>query len=676
MYCRNCGKELPDNSNFCPECGTKQNVIPDNKIYIPKFIKKHQKLSYAYVAWCLIHFTLFISSSKRIPEGFYPWDKPLSTMLSYYWEGKESMPQYFSYSFSLFDESNVYDILELFSYTILFPIIIYGLVKLCPFILLYLKQAKKRYIKWKEANAEKEEEHTEILSEESQEKPNDITQFGLGWTGKSLNQDKEVPDKDDQIDNPDTTQPISEKTTNERESSGEGCMIIAVIICCTLFMEFIILIIPYRYLPPIPKTFMQMAIIYLGVYFVRLYLKSNKGKSGGEGCMTITAIIGCTFLLEFIILIIPYSYLPALPKTLIQVAIGYLGVCLIRLYLKSNNDKDDGFSEEQHDKTDILQDVSSDIKINNDNNTVYDDVVKDEIAESVEDENEYTGEDDIESHTKKKIFIFILASILFVGSIAVWQYWPDIAKYITDNSTICPPKVRMCPELIKIANELNSKAPFTLTDGMEIAGVTYKDTVFTVIYQIDSEIVPFNQINAFQKDQKHTAIAAIRASTGKTREEYEKYVEYHVTKVDKFIDKRTGRSITTTISPSEIKTALQEPLSALGRLEQYINMQKKILPYEIEEGFIAKKIEMAGGQVVMDISVDEDMYDFYDIIEIEDEFRSNLINQLTMDPVWKMLCKYLGEAHYGLSFRYYGNQSYLEMFVSLDADDIIDLLED
>lgn len=26
MYCRKCGKELPENTNFCPECGAAQNL--------------------------------------------------------------------------------------------------------------------------------------------------------------------------------------------------------------------------------------------------------------------------------------------------------------------------------------------------------------------------------------------------------------------------------------------------------------------------------------------------------------------------------------------------------------------------------------------------------------------------------------------------------------------------
>lgn len=802
MYCRNCGKELSNVSNFCPECGTKQNDFPENKIHVPKFIKEHQKLSYVYVAWFILHLSLFIFSEKTA-NYFYPFGCEL----------KDVFVNFPYVDFSLLKYSDSYDFSELFFYTILFPIMIFGAFKSYPYVLLYWKRAKEHYIQWKEANGEKE--HIEILSEESQEKTNDVAPFSLGWTGQSSNEDKKVSGKDGE-DNSDSALQAYENAINSIDpSGGTGCMTITAIIGSTLLLEFFISLIPYSDLPALPKALIQMAIGCVSVYLIRLYLNVSEEKreiqgdytynemplyqrflgslidkfiivflfvvlniiihpyqapgdlgiyrsmlstppviyenidraiineGGGDYMYGETPYIGLTmdfgirmtimlvvvYLLYHLIFEISINTSPCkklfngillrkdgerlrlknvLYRMIIRGVLFFLAIYGIHVWMectyycvfvilllfvdiplffshRSTIDilsgtmymkrvKDDSSSEELHYEVNIVQDTNSDIKSDNDNNIINDnEVIKDENSENVENVNADDEEDDdMGNHTKKRIFMYILASVLFVGSIATWQYWSDIVEYFTGDNT----RYGTCPELVVIANKMNSDTPFTLTDGIEVAGVTYKDTVFTLFYQIDSEIVQFDKISAFQKDQKHAALTAIRASTGKTREEYEKYVEYHVTKVDKYIDKRTGKSVTITISPSEIKTALQEPLSALGRLEQYINMEKKILPYEIEEGFIAKKIEMVGGQVVMDISVDEDMYDFYDIIEIKDEFRSNLINQLTMDPVRKMLCKYLGEAHYGLAFRYYGNQSYLEMFITLDADEIISLLEE
>ena len=131
MYCRYCGKELPNDSNFCPNCGADQNLSKNksSRIRISEFINNQKVIIYVYLTWILLHITLFISSSKDNSAGFYPWNKPLNDMLSYLGGGK---PSYFSFEYSWFDKYNVYDISEFFFYTILLPLLLVGLVKLFP----------------------------------------------------------------------------------------------------------------------------------------------------------------------------------------------------------------------------------------------------------------------------------------------------------------------------------------------------------------------------------------------------------------------------------------------------------------------------------------------------------------------------------------------------------------
>lgn len=145
MYCKNCGKELPNEAVFCPECGTKQNNVTANiKTRIRKFVNEHKKVSYAYLVWFLVHIALYLSSSKRNPWGFYPWNMSFSDVLNeiqrfFMGERPDLYYIYSSYSrkeckLSWLDEYNVYDFSELFFYTILLPVIIYGFVKCWPHI--------------------------------------------------------------------------------------------------------------------------------------------------------------------------------------------------------------------------------------------------------------------------------------------------------------------------------------------------------------------------------------------------------------------------------------------------------------------------------------------------------------------------------------------------------------
>ena len=203
MYCRYCGKELPNDSKFCPNCGKKQkNESSVRKTSLEHLLKEHKKLTYAYLVWLLLHLTLFLNSTKNYPNGFYPWNKPISDLF-----GDDSY-----YHFSLLDEYNVYDFSEFFFYTIVFPIVIIGIIRLFPMILPSLKKLKDNYKYWQESNAKKREEHQKnIVAYKTRQKKNSIIEPAKV---KSVVEESENPEQQE-------TEVVSEESDIKGEKNSD-----------------------------------------------------------------------------------------------------------------------------------------------------------------------------------------------------------------------------------------------------------------------------------------------------------------------------------------------------------------------------------------------------------------------------------------------------------------------
>lgn len=147
MYCRYCGKEIPENANFCPNCGQKQNKYMLNRgnSWINR-LGKYKTMIFFYVVWCLIHIGLLVFSPSgktyvnytRYPRGwetvhqkindFYPFDTSLTNVFL----GK-------GFWLDPLGNLKVYDYSELFFYVILFPFLICAFAKIGTMLFRFFK---------------------------------------------------------------------------------------------------------------------------------------------------------------------------------------------------------------------------------------------------------------------------------------------------------------------------------------------------------------------------------------------------------------------------------------------------------------------------------------------------------------------------------------------------------
>lgn len=177
MYCRYCGKELPSDSNFCPNCGANQKEkVVERDSELKSFFSNHKILLYSYGLWCIIHIGLFLLSTPKgqyhhrssrrwysedydLSEGFYPFDKSLSVIF----QGN-------GYEFSFLKNVNVYDSSELFIYIIIIPVVLFGLVKCCISMFSLLKKFKARYRQPKIDNVNKEINDYIVINHDNEKK--------------------------------------------------------------------------------------------------------------------------------------------------------------------------------------------------------------------------------------------------------------------------------------------------------------------------------------------------------------------------------------------------------------------------------------------------------------------------------------------------------------------------
>ena len=276
MYCKKCGKELPQDSNFCPFCGT--GVLTDNsyhKYTIPDIVLKNKIYFITYGIWIVINVFLWALSSpiiikyinssigefevseytninyhrieKDLSDGFYPFDKSIADIL----DGK-------TFHFSLSGNIDVYNFSEFFFYTIIIPIFIWMLIKVKPYFFPFWKHITdiiiciNSFLFSKITKNTSSKRKTKLLNSKHQ---------------NSFNNDNESKkEKDSETEN------MYENVEKNKNKDGQYGYFVTAILAVAMILLTPVYFSSYKTIPVFPRTLIYMVvgtIVGLVIRFIR-----------------------------------------------------------------------------------------------------------------------------------------------------------------------------------------------------------------------------------------------------------------------------------------------------------------------------------------------------------------------------------------------------------------------
>lgn len=137
----------------------------------------------------------------------------------------------------------------------------------------------------------------------------------------------------------------------------------------------------------------------------------------------------------------------------------------------------------------------------------------------------------------------------------------------------------------------------------------------------------------------------------------------------------TGETYKTTMTHSDLKSILDNPISDQERRNMILNnqiiLENRQFPQQIEAGMTMTQLFDDGDKLVYVIEMDEDLYDMSLLQEAVGEVKRNILDSnLFGDPTMKVIAENISSLGKGITLRYKGDQTGLTVDIPFSPNEI------
>lgn len=205
----------------------------------------------------------------------------------------------------------------------------------------------------------------------------------------------------------------------------------------------------------------------------------------------------------------------------------------------------------------------------------------------------------------------------------------------------------------------NRQCPMHFGDAATLNSMKYDDTKNTVQFYYSIADYNFEVFKQSPDVMKNQIMLSLKSDDTK---ELLNLMDKANSSLELIFKQMNGsEEITLTVTADELRGISNGSMNTAGdsrkRLENIIQMENTVCPYELEKGMTMNRVYLEGDKAVYECSVDEDLYDISLLRQMKGDVKEGIEEVFKGDPTMQNAAEVFAENNIDVIYRYVGSSS-------------------